>query len=71
MTTSKARKAVLERHPAALGLKSGRSAYRLMASFSPSPMNMAPVARLSRELADAPCLNRALSAAANQTTKEQ
>ena len=57
--------------PGVLGFQAGQSTYRVAASFSPSPMNMAPVACLSRELPDEPFLNRALSAAANQATRQQ
>jgi hypothetical protein len=50
---------------------SGRSTYRETASFSPNRMNMSPFAHLSGWLPDEPCLNRALSGAANQATKER
>jgi hypothetical protein len=40
-------------------------------SFNPGPTNQVPVARLSRELPEEPCLNRALMVAANQAAKQQ
>ena len=60
-----------DREPGGPGFQRGQSTYRLMASFSPSPTNMAPVARLSRKPLDRRCLNRLLIAAANQATRQQ